>query len=333
MANSTPKSSKAKTKTTKKPAAAKASAKPAVKTIKKPVSTTTKRPSVKAAAGKPSTTTQSAPVVVDKKITKEAKARRAPRILSAGGLRRWHLISAIVFALLAVLAAVFMDTTAYKLLRGHLTSDALTSQTQTVFAPAQHVIANLELRWLVVVTLSVSALFAAWRWYNARAERQALDNRIAPLRWIDASVTGALIVATIGFISGMQEIVTLALLGTLVVASAVYAWIAERENANANRVVRGAFISSFLSGALVLLALNAYAVATVVYGLIRSPWYTYALYALAVVAGLAVALNQIRQYRRIGNWSNYLYVERNYIAINLLTKVAFAVILIVGLLK
>jgi hypothetical protein len=174
---------------------------------------------------------------------------------------------------------------------------------------------------------------SAWRWYNARVERRALDRTISPWRWIDAAITGALIMATVGFLSGMQEVVTLALLGALVASSAVFAWVAERENANANRVVRGSFMASFVTGVLALLALNSYAMATIVYGLIRSPWYVYALYVVVVLAGLALAWNQVRQYRRAGKWGNYLFVERNYILINFVTKFAFAVILIVGLMK
>jgi hypothetical protein len=333
MANSTSKTSKAKTKTTNRPAAAKETSKAATKVTKKPVKSVN-RPVTKAAADKPTVAAKSAPVVAGKEIKKDATTRRGVgRALTAQGLRKLHLISAVVFVVLAVLAAVLMSDTAQQLMRGHLTSDALASQTQTVFAPAQHVMASIQLRWVVVATMLVSAALAAWRYYSALRERRALDSRISAWRWIDFAVTGALVIETIAFLSGMQDLVTLKLLGTLVASSAVFAWIAERENANANRVVKGSFIASFVTGALALLAINAYAVATIVYGIIRSPWYVYALYALAVVTALALALNQIREYRRVGSWGNYLFVERNYIVINLLAKVAFAVILIVGLLK
>jgi hypothetical protein len=328
MANSTPsKTSKAKTKTTKKPAVA-AAKRTAAKVAVRPAKSVKKN--VK-------NTSASASVVTGKEIKKEAQARRraarVSRVLSAGSLRKWHLISAVVFVLLAVAAVVFMNDTAYQLLRGHLVSDSLASQTQTVFAPAQHVITNLQVRWLVVVIMVVSALFSAWRYYKEAREREALDTRISLWRWVDFAVTGALIVETIAFLSGMQEIVSLKMLGALVATSAVFALIAERVNAGTARLVRAPFVASFVAGALALLALNAYAVATVVYGLVRSPWYVYALYALAIAAALLVALNQVRGYRRVGRWANYLFVERNYIVLNLVSKVAFAIILIVGLHK
>jgi hypothetical protein len=327
MAKSTSTSKSAKPKTAKKTAPAKTTAKSSAKTTKAKatkVTKATKKPAEKAKVN-------AAAAVPTKETTKEVKvapAQKKARGLSFAKLRGLHLLSAGVFTLLAVMAYFFMDRTAHQLTLSHLTQDALNGQ----LVPAGHMLFGLELRWLVMGLLLVSAFLSLLRYRNAAREKAAVDRRIVPSRWIDFAITGAIMAETVALLSGMQDLLGLKLLAALVVFSAVFAWIAERENANAPRAVRGAFEASAASAALVLLALAVLTIATPLYGAVRAPWYVYAMFGTLVASALLTGLVQYREYRhQNGRAADYLTVERNYLVINLLSKVAFAAILIAGL--
>jgi hypothetical protein len=85
-----------------------------------------------------------------------------------------------------------------------------------------------------------------------------------------------------------------------------------------------------VTGVLPWLLIAVSALTTYMYGLVRSPWYVYALYAVTLVGFGGLAFNQRQHYRRANQWK-YEVVERNYVLINLAVKAAFALILLAGL--
>jgi hypothetical protein len=330
--------SKAKTKTTKKSANAKAAMRTnksnkklaetkAVKPVVISKSTKSVKPAVPVAAIKEARAAKA-------EATKETKVKRVTRELTAATLRRWHGVSAAIFAVLAVAAGSVMKPEAYPITLGYLAPDALLSTKTTVFAPAYHVLYDLEMRWAVVAILLLSAVFSLLRMTRLSAtETRGRTVRILPWRWVDWAITGAAMVGVTALVNGAHDAVTIKLLGIVTIFSVVFAWLAERESAGTGRVVKATAWASFFSVLVVLLSLAAYALGTPVYGMVRAPWYTYALVAGTVVAALAIGWNLLNSLRATGKWANYLYVERNYLLFNLLAKASFALILIVGLYK
>jgi hypothetical protein len=298
MATTTKKSTKAKTKTTKAVSA--------------------KKPATKKTA-------------VSAKAT-AATSTSAPSILS---LRKWHIVSAVVFVLLAILAGVMMSSQSYQTTVGLWARDDLASTTTTVFAPAVHVLYDVELRWIVVATMLVSAILPVL--YVTKLEGAYTNylrtTRMVPYRWLDLGVTTALMVETIALLSGVQDIFVLKLVGSLMLVTSLLGLIAERQNNASDRPVWSAYATSLFSGVMPWVLIAAYAVSTNLFGAIRSPWYVYALYATSLIGFSLIALNQRQQFKKAGGASNYLMVERNYVVASVLTKVAFAAILIVGVAK
>jgi len=241
------------------------------------------------------------------------------------------MAAAGLFVLLALVAGYFMNTTSYSLTLGHLAQDDLASRTHTVFAPAIQSVYDVEARWLVVAVLLLSAILPVLYLTRLKDRYAQYVNttRMLPFRWIDLAVTGALMTEIAALLSGVSDVPTLKLIAGVVVVAAVLGLIAERQNNAVAKPVRSAYITGIVTAVLPWLLIAAYAVATVVYGMVRSPWYVYALYA-ALLAGLAL---QARNQRMSLRGANYLVVERNYVAISILTKAAFAIILIAGLAK
>lgn len=317
--------SKAKTKTAKKPVAAKAT---------KAVKTTTKKAvkPVKAAAKK-ETKVVAKPAAKAASVRKPSAVGRLLRSATPSGLRKLHVASALIYVVLAIVAGALMKAVvSVPLTVGYVTRNELLSTTNTVFAPAQHVLYNLDLRWAVIAVLAVSAFFSLLRMTRLEvAESEGLKIKVQPWRWVDLAVTGAVMVEVAAALYGIQSLDTLKLVGALTVFSLVLAWIAERENSGATKFVKGAYVASIVSGLVVFAVFASYGWATMVYGMVRFPWYAYALFASSVVTAALVTVNQYKGFRGVKTWANYLFVERNYLLISLASKVAFAVILIVGL--
>jgi hypothetical protein len=301
MATTTKKSPKAKTKTTK-------------------AASTTKKSSVKKTAPK---------ATASKASTKVSSVRKVE--VTLGSLRRLHLVSVGLFTLLAVAAGFMMNSATQQLTLGHLTKDELASTTSTVLAPAVQPIYDVEVRWLVVGVLALSIVMPLL--YLTKLKGRYSDyltrSRMLPLRWIDFAVTGALMTEVAALLSGVSDIPTLKLMGGLVATTAVLGLIAERQNNAADRPVHSAYYTGLFTGLLPWVAIGAYAVSTVVYGTASVPWHVYALYAALLGGFLLQARNQHMEFGH----GNYLIVERNYTVISALTKLAFAVILIVGLAR
>ncbi|HUP26780.1 MAG TPA: hypothetical protein VM124_04005 [Candidatus Limnocylindrales bacterium] len=303
-------------------ATTKKSTKAKIKTTKKPAANTSKA----ARTNKLSVSAK----VVKTPIKKATAPRNRIKLLA-----QLNLITAVLSLGLAVMAGLFMNQRSYQLFTGLLTRDELASRATTVFVPAIRSVADVELRWAVVATMVLSAILPLLFATRLRRRYEAsVANKVRTWRWVDMAVVGALMMGTTALISGVQDIMTLKLIGGLVILSGALAWMAERQNADITaKPGKSAYILSIIAGALPWLLIATYAAATPIYGMVRNSWFAYALYGALLAGFIATAINLGNQLRGKGKLANYEVAERNYQLINLLTRAAFAVILITGLIK
>lgn len=336
----TTKSTKAKTKTAAARTTKRSSGR--AKAAAAPKAVATKKAATKKVAAKKTTVTTKSTRTKTTDATKRAptgkaaatgrlKSFKLAKTVTLRTLRGLHLITAGLLALLALAAGYFMNNTSYQLTIGHLAKDDLTSAANSVLAPAAQAIYDVELRWLVVATLVLSLILPIL-YLTKLANRYAAylnQTRMLPFRWIDFAVTGALIVETVALVNGTSDLPTLKLLAGVMVVTALTGLIAERQNDTARTPVRSAYFTSLFTGLLPLLFIAAYIVATVIYSTAELPWYVYALFAVALLQYVGWMRN-LRMHLR---GANNLIVERNYLAISLLTKAAFAIVLIAGFFR
>ncbi len=227
-----------------------------------------------------------------------------------------------------------MQHTSYPLVVGHLTSNELASQTTTVFAPAIHMLMEVDLRWVLVVVLGLSALFSlltVTRWHDSY--HKALKAEVQPMRWIAQGVTAALMIEIAGMIAGVQDVMVLKIMAFTVLMGSMLRWYGEMQQKGARKPIWQPFTMSIVLDILPWLILIASIVATPIWGMVRQPWYAYALYLVVAVTCILGARNQYLQLKQAAKWKEYMLVERNYVVINFVSKVAFAAVLIIGLKK
>lgn len=311
--------SKAKTKTSnKKPVA------------KRTVKTTKSAAKIKKPASKVAVKAVKKPAKVSAKtvVAASAKPTRANRFAF---LRRGQVRLAALYTALAIAAGFLMNTSSAQVLLGHLAKDELESRSGTVLAPAVHALYEVEFRWLLVTLLAVSAVLAllrATRYYQL--EEAGRVSGAQPLRWVEFAVTGALAFEIVALLNGLQDAAALKLGMASIAIAALLAWSFERENATTGRPARLTYVTAAIAVALPVLALLVTMYGTYVYGMERSPWYAYA--AAAVVGlGLLVTVRSVWNNFKVGKQADAVRSNRTYNRLAVVSKLALAVILIVGL--
>ena len=312
MAKSTS-TTKAKTKTTNKKAPAKTAA---AKTAK----SSAKARTTKSAAASKKT--------VAKKV--EVKKTNAQKPAFTSRFNQQYVIAGVILGLQAILAGILMKADSVQVFLGHLTKNELASNATTVLASAAHPLYELELRWVLVAFLGVSALFAVLRgtkWQHREAA--GVKTGVQPLRWIDFAVTGAIFFELVALLNGVQDAVALKLGMLSIALTAYFAWMYERENAATGKPARASLIGSQAAAAVPILVLATTMWSTYVYGMVRSPWYAYAA-AAAFVAWLCVIQSCLKKTPVVGK-HNYISVDKSYNVLTFLARTTVAVVLIVGL--
>jgi MFS family permease len=249
-------------------------------------------------------------------------------------LRRLYAAGAGLFAVLALVAGVVMQPTTYQVVLAYLTSDELSSRLAgtTMFAHGQQVLFDVELRWILVAFLLLSAVVPTlYVTRFADKHKRALKDKVLIWRWLDLAVTGAIVLSIVALLVGVQDLLVLKLVAGMGVAAAGLWWLAERQNAKARKAELSNYLVGVVVAALPWLLILGYVVNTFVYGNVRAPWFVYAAIVVVLAGFVLVALNQLRQYRAHKQWKDYPFVERNYWLINMETKAVFAIVLIIGL--
>ena len=330
MATTTTKS-KAKTKTAKKPSVKSASAKTTKVSTK--AKTAAKKAPVKARATKATAAAKAKKPTTSKTIAKPAARAEAKKPAVTKTAATWHsgfVFAAVVMVVQAVVAALYMKLDSAQVFLGHLTKNELASTNGTVLAPAAHPLYEVEFRWLLVVLLGVSAIFAVLRGTRYfKRELAGIQAQVQPLRWLDFAITGAIMFEIVALLNGLQDAVALKLGMISIAASAYFAWRYERENAVTGKPAKATRVASYLTAGLPVLALLVTMYGTYMYGIVRSPWYAYAAAAVFVL-GLVATPRSLNKLRTIGK-HDYVTFDKTLNVQNLLVKIAFAVILIVGL--
>ncbi len=304
------------------------------------MATTTKSKAKKKTTKKPASQASAKLSTKATKITKASKSKKTT-VLKAGSksnakpvtvkLRNLNLLSGILGLALAAVAGFLMNGSSYQIFSGLLSKDALASKTETVFAPAVHAVFDLELRWAVVGILVVSAiipLMAATR--QRKMYEDSLTKKVMLPRWIEMAIVSALMVEVIALLSGVQDVMTLKLIGGFMVVTALLGYLWEKQTLKSDGSAKNIYRLSLLTCILPWIVIASYAVNTHIYGMVRYPWYVYALYATTLIAYISYARNRMR-YDRAN--INYETTEKSYLRTGIFAKVSFALILIVGLYK
>ncbi len=229
-----------------------------------------------------------------------------------------------------------MKDTAYTLVHGYMVRDQILSQLAdtSVFAPAVRNLAELQIRWLLVATLATAAVLTALKLTKFRKRYEdEVKSGVSPMRWAETGIVGALLITIVAFLSGVTDIMVIKLLAGFVILSAVLNWLSERQNKGARKADLTTYWLAVIAAAIPAVYILIVAITTLIYGMIRAPWYVYVLYLITVASFVMLLKNRRKQLAATDKrWKDNAFVEKRHAIISTATTILFAVVLIVGLL-
>jgi hypothetical protein len=298
---------------------------------KKPV----RKTAVKKTAAKRTTTKTATKKVAAKATTKVAAKDAAVKTTSTvrskvltplQRLRNMHIVSTLTYTFFAILTAVFVGAAGAQLYLTSQARDVFANSNNVVLAPAGEVLGTLQYRYILIALLVVSALGSLLLATKLRRRYEGNVNAgVSGLRWLLMGVSAAITIEFVSFMAGVQDVMTLKTVAALVFASALFGWMAERDNLNTNDPKWLAFGGRVFTGVLAWLPAVGSLIGTTLLNEERFGWHVYALVAAAMLGSIAFAINQYSHIKK--NNLEFPYVEQRYVRIDQLTK--FAIVLIV----
>lgn len=243
-----------------------------------------------------------------------------------------HKLSIAVWLALGVAIVLLMAPVFHPVSLSFVTRDVILSSVgQNVLVPAERVLFDVDLRWLLGGLLAVPAIYSllvSTRWKDSYEKAQKA--RIYMWRWVFFALTGAFMLKIAGLISGVEDLMALKLGESLFVFAMGFAWLSERQNEQAAVPVGSAYVMAWLSGLLAFGAVIASIIGTFIFGQVNLPWHAYALDAIVLFGFILMMLNLRLSNKKLGYAKDYAMVERNYVLILLLATIAFAGTLILA---
>lgn len=286
-------------------------------------SKSTKKPATAAKTTKKTTKVTPKKVVAAKTTTVSNKVAITPldRIKSV------NVSLAAAFLVFAALAAFFIETVAQAITLNVQTRDIFsTTADKVVLGPANEVLFNIQPKYLLVASLLISVVGALLLATKLRSRYElTLANRTSGFRWAITGISSAFLLSYVYLLAGITDLATLKMGGAMILATALFAFLADRENVATVKTKWLAFTASCFTGAMAWYPVVAVFIGTALYGNERFGWHVYAIAAVTLVGFSGFALRQYQQLRA-GAQKDYLASEAGYLNTDLLTK--FAVVLI-----
>ncbi|MGI9028196.1 MAG: hypothetical protein ACR2FM_05165 [Candidatus Saccharimonadales bacterium] len=298
------------------------------------MATTTKSKSTRTTTKKPAKATKKTNVNNTKIITKTtvtSKSKTRDPLTPLDRIRSLHVSSAFANFVFAGLIIGFASTAAVAVTLGLQARDQFASNNNVVLGPASEVLYNIKPEYVLAAALILSGLFSLLLASKLRARYEStLVNRTSGMRWVALGITAGLLITFANLLAGVTDATTLKLSGFLIFMTTMLSFMAERENVSLARPKWLAYSLSLLTGVLAWLPLFGSLIGTSVYGMERFGWHVYAVVAVLLLGFTGFALNQYAHLKS-GTRKDYLSVEEKYLRIDMFTKFAVVVIVLLAL--
>jgi hypothetical protein len=154
---------------------------------------------------------------------------------------------------------------------------------------------------------------------------------ISGFRWIYMGLSSAALLGLVALTFGINEIVTLKVIGLLILLTTVLGWITERETVKGKKPAWFPYTASLAAGLVALLPIIGVVLGAWIFGTAGFAWYVYAAAGVTLLGFIGFAYNKTMVLKQKGEWQTYEFAERNYFAIDLATKSLVSLALIIGL--
>ena len=186
---------------------------------------------------------------------------------------------------------------------------------------------EVPLAWATASFLFLSAFFhfliaSPLGFERYRSELERGRNRF---RWVEYALSSTLMIVLIALVTGITDLAALIAIAFVNASMILFGWIMEMVNANDRSAWWTPFWFGCIAGIGPWAAIVAYLVVNVTgEGAEGPPGFVYGIIFSIFFFFNTFAINQWLQYRKIGEWSDYLRGERTYIVLSLVAKSVLA---------
>lgn len=152
-----------------------------------------------------------------------------------------------------------------------------------------------------------------------RKYRSDLKLGINRFRWYEYALSSSVMIILIASLFGIFDIVSLIMILALNASMNFFGLMMEELNAYKDKVSWEPFVFGCIAGLTPWLAIILYMSANVEQ-LPNIPWFVWALLAAYAISFNTFPINMYLQYKKVGKWQDYLYGERAYIILSLVSK-------------
>ena len=232
-------------------------------------------------------------------------------------LRKFNAVMGVIHLVQGILMLALSSNYSLPIKSSFLQYDPVTQ----AISPVTNTIINVPIGPAVAMFLLISAIahFSVstfgYKWYV-----KSLQKHVNPARWYEYALSSSVMLVVIAMLSGMFDIAALVLLFALNATMNLFGLMMELHNQTTEKTNWTSFIFGSFAGGVAWIAVVIY-----FFGAFASNSSTIPLFLVGIMASLlffwcTFPLNMVLQYRKVGKWKDYLYGERVYVILSLVSK-------------
>jgi hypothetical protein len=257
--------------------------------------------------------------------------------ITYAGLRKYNFIAAFLYLIQGIVVLILSNSQngAKPITVNFLTNDKLAGSVagHSVTSQASHQLFGLNLAYVIAAFFFVSALthliVSVWKRKVYEADLKKGTNRA---RWIDYSFSVSIMMVAIALLAGIYDLASLIMIFALTAAMSLLGMGMELRNVGNKEVDWANYYIGVGAGLVPWLVFAIYIWSSHLYGS-SLPGFVYWVVGSLFILFCSFAVNMYLQYKRLGNWSTYLYGERAYIVLSFVAKTALAWQVFAGTLR
>lgn len=260
----------------------------------------------------------------------------AKNSITNASLHTWNAWLAVLHAVQGAAILILGTTHLFPVQTSYLTLDPVSTElaNKPVLVTATQHLFDINLAYMVAVFFFISALAHAVVATVGRKQYEAdLGNKQNRFRWFEYAVSASIMMVAIAVLSGVADLSTLLLIFGLDAVMNLLGLAMERYNQGKAKPNWLAFTIGCVAGIVPWVVIGVYLWGATAYGAGGIPTFVYWIYGSMFVLFASFAVNMYLQYKKVGQWGNYLYGERMYMILSLVAKTVLAWQVFAGALR
>lgn len=256
--------------------------------------------------------------------------------ISLPSLHNWNLWLAIIHAVQGAVILLLSVSRVFPVETHYLTADPAATELagHTVLGNATRHLFDINMAYLIAAFFFISAIAHGLvaTVYRNRYEAD-LKKKVNKMRWIEYSLSASIMMVAIAVLSGVTDLSLLIAIFALDAVMNLLGLAMEIYNQGKAKPNWLAYFIGVKAGFVPWLIFGVYIWGANVYGSGSIPTFVYWIYLSMFLLFGSFAANMLLQYRKTGQWKDYLYGERVYMILSLVAKTLLAWQVFAGALR